>query len=147
MNDIFDKVVYFNQKVVGIEQRSPQIMPNEEVQYTKKALYEEIQEFLDEYQLCLSDDNTIKPGYDLKYLVGMADALMDNIYFAIGALYKLGLTPSQMRRCMYVIHECNMKKKLGRMAKRDTGAADAVKPEDWKGPEELIAEILQERIE
>ena len=147
MTDIIDKVVSFNQDVLNIEQRTPAPLAFEEHNITIKCLEEEIQEYVEAYHACMQDDNTVKKEFETPYVVDMVDALMDNIYFAIGGLYKLGLTADQIRRCMYVIHECNVAKKAGTNAKRDTGAADAVKPTDWVGPEEQLKVIISERTE
>ncbi len=147
MSDIVDKVVFFNQEVLGIAQRKPQVMALNEQEITVKCLHEEVQEFMDAYDTCMADDNTVKQEFEIPYVAEMADAMIDNIYFAIGALYKLGLTADQIRRCMYAVHDCNVQKKAGKNAKRDTGAADAVKPEGWVGPEAKIQTILKETSE
>lgn len=147
MSDIIDKVVYFNQSILGIDQRKPAVLALNEVQITVKSLREEVQEFEDAYNGCMADDDTIKKEYETPYIVAMSDALIDNIYFAIGGLYKLGLTADQIRRAMDAVHDCNVQKKAGQNAKRATGAADAVKPDGWVGPEEKIRAIIMETIE
>lgn len=145
MTDIIDKIVYFNDEVLGIEQRVPGVMHIAEHEITIVSLHEEVDEYIDSYDACMQDDNTIKKSEEVKYVAHMADAFIDNIYFAIGALYKLGLTADQIRRAMDAVHDCNVQKKIGKNAKRDTGAADAVKPADWVGPEEKILGIIRER--
>lgn len=147
MSDIIDKVVYFNQEVLGIEQRKPAVLALNEQEITIKCLNEEVQEFMDAYDACMADDNTLKREFEIPYIADMADALIDNVYFAIGALYKLGMTSDQIRRAMYAVHDCNVQKKAGQNAKRATGAADAVKPEGWVGPEKTIISILKETAE
>ena len=71
------------------------------------------------------------------------DAIIDLKYFAVGVLYKMGLSPDMQKACCTAVHSANMEKKLGTVAKRAVeGAADAVKPEGWVSPEERIIEIL-----
>jgi len=144
---IVKDVVFFNQEVLGIEQRTPGILPTDEHEITIKCLHEEIDEYIDAYDECCRDDDAIAKDHELKYVADMADAMIDNIYFAIGALYKLGLTADQIERGFSAVHNCNVQKKAGQNAKRATGAADAVKPEGWVGPEQKLLEIIKERVE
>ena len=121
-------VIEFNRDLLGIEQRTPSMMPTEEHTHLTMALQEELKEF---------NDAVIEGD-----VVGAVDAIVDLIYFAIGGLWKLGLSHNQMVRCMQAVHAANMLKRKGKVAKRYTGAADAVKPENWVAPEELIRKIL-----
>jgi predicted HAD superfamily Cof-like phosphohydrolase len=75
-------------------------------------------------------------------IVGQVDALIDLMYFATGVLYKLGLSAEQIEQCVSAVHAANMTKRRGTNAKRDTGAADAIKPDGWVAPEQRIATIL-----
>lgn len=72
------------------------------------------------------------------------DALLDLCYFAIGGLYRIGLTPQEAQACFDAIHEANMTKVRGvkkeRPGTEKTG--DAVKPKGWKDPKQAIAQIL-----
>lgn len=146
--DAFDRVVAFNKAILGIEQRTPAPMSDNEHKITIKCLREEVNEYIDAYFTCMRDDNGVghDASYDAKHVAHMVDAMIDNIYFAIGAMYKMGLTADQIRRCFNAVDDCNVQKKLGKNAKRDTGAADAVKPENWVGPEEKIVKIIMERV-
>ena len=75
--------------------------------------------------------------------VGCVDAMIDLMYFAVGVMYKMGVTPDKINLCMTAVHESNMGKKLGVNYRRGDGkAADAIKPADWVSPEERISEIL-----
>lgn len=125
---IVDSVIDFNKKVLGIHQRDIAMLDDNEASITHKCLIEEAEEFI----------SACEQGN----LIGSVDGLIDSIYFAIGALYKLGLTSKQIKLCMSAVHNANIDKKLGTNKKRDTGAADAVKPKGWVGPEERIATIL-----
>jgi predicted HAD superfamily Cof-like phosphohydrolase len=125
---MIDEVIEFNSKVLGIEQRKLSLLSEDEEDYLERALYEEFFEFQDAH----TDGN----------IVGVVDGLLDLCYFAIGGLYRSGLTADQIKKCFAVIHQANMQKKIGVQAKRGGKAIDAIKPEGWKPPEELIKEIL-----
>lgn len=124
-----DQVVDFNQQVLNIAQREIDMLKLNEFEISMKCLQEEIDEF----------EQAFKSGD----LIGCIDAIVDLKYFATGIMYKMGLSPETMKRCMTAVHEANMEKKLGTNAKRAVeGAADAVKPAGWVSPEERIIEIL-----
>jgi len=121
-------VIAFNRDLLGLAPRVPSMMPVEESTHLTMALQEELQEFND----AVIDGD----------VVGAVDAIIDLLYFGIGGLWKLGLSHNQMVRCMQAVHTANMLKRKGKVEKRHTGAADAVKPENWVPPEELIRQIL-----
>ena len=123
-----EAVVQFNKEILDIPQRSPASLISTELMHGIKCLDEELREFCDSAE---QDD-----------YIGQIDALIDLMYFATGILYKLGLTPAQIHQCQMAVHDANMTKKKGTVAKRNTGAPDAVKPEDWIAPEARIAKIL-----
>lgn len=127
----FEQVVEFNKKVLGIEQRPLTFPSGSELDHSVKCLKEEATELSEAYQ---AGD-----------FIGCIDANIDTMYFAIGNLYKLGLTPEQMEKCFTVVHEHNMRKVRGVVDRRGDGSApDAIKPEGFVGPEEQIAEILDQ---
>lgn len=129
--DLFDLVSHFNRYVLGIPQ-SVEItrLEGKERAWMLAALREE----LTEYSAAESRGHEV-------------DALLDLVYFAIGGLYRMGLTPGEMRLCFRYIHEANMRKKLGAKATRPHSGdvADAVKPEGWRDPVELIQGIISSR--
>lgn len=127
-NEMVVDVIDFNQRVLGIAPRELGVMVEGEAKATVKALNEEATEFMD--------------AYEHQDMLGQVDALLDSIYFSIGALYKMGLTAEQIGLSFRAVHQCNMQKKLGVVPKRDNPLGDAVKPEGWVGPEERIAEVL-----
>lgn len=129
--DFFDQVVEFNQEILGIKQRSPAPLCEKERFMTMKCLHEELAEF--------------GQASEEQHLAGEVDSVVDLICFAIGALYKMGLTAEQIRRCCSAVHAANMAKKRGVNAKRDHGVADAVKPKDWTPPETTLAQIIYEQ--
>lgn len=129
MSNFVDQVVEFNQRVLKIDQRPIDMLKTSEFEISMKCLQEELDEF----------EEAFKSGD----IIGCIDAIIDLKYFAVGVMYKMGLTPDHMKQCMTAVHEANMEKKLGVNAKRAVeGAADAVKPEGWIPPEERIANIL-----
>ncbi len=126
-----DQVVEFNQRVLNIGQREVDMLNSQEFEISMKCLQEELDEF----------EEAFKNGD----LIGCIDAIIDLKYFAVGVLYKMGLSPDTQKACCTAVHSANMEKKLGVNAKRAVeGAADAVKPEGWVSPEERIIEILDQ---
>lgn len=121
-------VIEFNRDLLGIAQRQVQLLTTEEHTHLNMALQEELKEFND----------AVMQGQ----IVESVDALIDLMYFAVGGLWKHGLTHAQIVKSMQAVHAANMQKRKGKIAKRYTGAADAVKPENWVSPEVRIADIL-----
>jgi phosphoribosyl-ATP pyrophosphohydrolase len=111
------QVVEFNSQVLGIEKRPIGMMPTNEVDHLHKCLIEEAGELVAAHQ---QGD-----------LIKAADALLDSVYFALGGLWKLGLSPEAVQEIFAVVHRANMTKAKGRVERRDTGAPDAVKPDGW----------------
>lgn len=126
---VFDDIVEFNHRVLGIGSRPLGLLNEAELEITVKSLNEEVEE--------------LKVAVASGDIIGSVDALVDNIYFAVGALYKMGLYADTIEKCIKAVHAANMDKKLGVNARRGDGtAADAVKPENWVGPEVRIGQIL-----
>lgn len=128
-NDFVDQVFHFNDQVLGIGQRELGLLSDKELEYAGKAIREELNEF--------------EEAHRTQDFVGAVDAAIDNLYFTIGFLKRMGLTAQQVSDCCAAVHAANMEKKLGVQVKRaGEGVADAVKPDGWVGPEERIAAIL-----
>lgn len=83
-----------------------------------KFIVDTLQEELDELQ-----DSFAVNDYE-----GMADALIDLIYFALGHSYRMGF---DFNASFKNVHEANMQKQL---AKTNRGEVDASKPSDWQEP-------------
>lgn len=129
MDQFTRNIVDFNQNILGIAQRQPAMLNESEFKISMKCLREEVSEFAEAH---FQGD-----------FIGCIDAIVDLRYFAVGVLYKLGLTAEQIEQIDQAVHDANMQKKLGKKAGRGDGvAADAVKPEGWISPEERIAAIL-----
>lgn len=74
-------------------------------------------------------------------IVGVADALADIVYVALGTAYKMGLPFDEIWRAVQI---ANMQKQRG-ITKRGN-AVDAVKPLGWQGPEAAIARAINNKL-
>lgn len=120
----YDAVRQFHYKVLGIQDTKPTFqLP---VAFTQRVAFmeEEIEELGQAY--CDND------------LVGVADALADLVYVAVGTAHMMGIPFDEVFKA---VHAANMQKIRG-MTKRGM-VYDAVKPEGWVGPEEAIDAILK----
>lgn len=130
MKEAATAVIAFNRDLLGIPQRPIAPLPDAELEHLIKCLHEEF----------IVELRTAAMAQDV---VAKVDSILDGIYFAIGGLYKMGLNPDQIHACFMHIHEKNMEKKAGTVARRAVeGAVDAVKPADFIPPEIEIARIL-----
>jgi len=68
------------------------------------------------------------------------DKHLDSIYFNIGSLHKLGLSPEQIVEGLQVVHDAN-KQKSG---KKDS-KGKVIKPTDFINPEPFLQKILDQR--
>jgi predicted HAD superfamily Cof-like phosphohydrolase len=69
-------------------------------------------------------------------MVGVADAIADLIYVAIGTAVQAGIP---IDKVWAAVHRCNMQRKA---ASTERHVYDAAKPPGWIGPEAEIARIL-----
>jgi len=123
-------VVSFNRDLLGTPERPICPMPANEYQHLIKAIGEEI--YIE-----------LAHAWNDEDVVAMVDAQIDAIYFLMGGLYKCGLTAQQIHDCFMHVHEKNMEKKRGTVARRATdGVPDAIKPEGFVPAEAGIAAIL-----
>ncbi len=126
---MLSRVFEFNQKVLGLTRdQGPASLERNEHYWLSHVLREEAMEF-----------ETSGRGE----LDEMVDALVDSIVFAMGGLYRLGLSEEQALACFHAVMDANFEKKAGQKAGRVFGAVvDAVKPHDWVGPEARIRKVL-----
>lgn len=126
VSDMVDQVFTFNEQVIGI--RDVQLNPLSQLQHDWLIKFgqEELQEFTDEFRV--------------QNVVGMVDAVIDLIYGAMGTFKKMGLTREQVRQCFTAVHTANMAKKRGNKGRGSD--EDAIKPEGWVAPEDVISDIL-----
>lgn len=128
-NEFFADIIEFNDKLLNNTPDSKGLLDMGNLEFIMKALQEEADEFAQSH---MNQD-----------YIGSVDAIGDLIYFAIGALHKMGLDEETISKCFKAIHEANMEKKAGIVPKRaGAGVVDAVKPQGWVSPEERIAAIL-----
>jgi len=127
---IVEKVVEFNQKVLGVGQLARVCeLTSPDYSLLKNQIDEEITE--------------LEEAWEDEDLVGQVDALLDLVYFVFGGLYKMGLSAEQIEHCFGLIHDANMTKAAGKVAKRAVeGTVDAVKPTDFVDPKVAIMEYL-----
>jgi len=132
MSDLFVQAIYdFNERIIGVSAEIPlNCLTRDQYEWTMKALNEEI------------NDEFVR-AYEGQDLVGMVDALLDEVYFCIGALKKMGLTREQTTRCMIeAVHKRNMTKERGRKGTRGDSDADAVATLESPSAEHMIGQIL-----
>lgn len=89
-------------------------------------------EELDEFAIAAGDAN----------IVGLADALADLVYVALGTAYKMGLPFDDI---WAAVHEANMRKVSGQTKRGNR--IDAMKPVGWVGPEAAIARAIMRKAE
>lgn len=123
----YDSVRQFHLKVLGLEDVKPTFEMPVSMQQRLDFMEEEIHE--------LSD------AHSNMDLVGVADALADLVYVALGTAHMLGIPFDEVFK---VVHAANMQKQRG-MTKRGM-LYDAVKPAGWVGPEEQIETILKRAL-
>jgi predicted HAD superfamily Cof-like phosphohydrolase len=130
VSKIVESVCTFNKELLGINRANVALLPSEEVNWLRRALQEEVDEFTE----CHSAEQ----------LVPSVDALIDLIYFAIGGLWRMGLTTEEIDQCFEAVHQANMTKRKGQKASRPTdgSVADAIKPPEWIDPAQLLARVL-----
>jgi len=120
----FEDVTAFHQVVLGVDQTQPRMPGPLFAQERYAFMLEELDEFSEAY----FEDN----------LVGMADALADIVYVALGTAYQMGLPFDEIWEA---VQKANMSKVRGMTARGN--AIDAAKPQGWVGPEGAIAETIR----
>ena len=75
-------------------------------------------------------------------IVGVADALADIVYVALGTAFKMGLPFDEIWNA---VQGANMRKVSGQTKRGNK--VDAMKPEGWVGPEAEIARAIQHKVD
>jgi len=128
MNSMLDDVADFHLEVLQLTAtESPTLLSQEFCMERFRFMSEEIEEFV---------DAGIKGD-----MVGVADALADVIYVALGTAYQMGLP---FQAIWDHVHRANMRKVRGETKRGNS--VDARKPEDWISPEAGIATIILRKI-
>lgn len=125
-SDIIDWIFDFNELIIGTGDVELNALTVKQFEWTDGFVQEELGEF--------------REAFSKQDLVGMVDAIGDLIYGAMGTFKKMGLTRKQVRQTFAAIHAANMTKKRGNKGRGSD--EDAVKPEGFVPPEEVIANIL-----
>lgn len=111
----------FNREILHVAPPdSPAPLSPERARAKARHLEEELKEF--------------EEACDRRDLAAQADAIVDLLYVGIGAMIEMGVVGPAL---FEAVHEANMRKQHGRVAKRPGDAHDAVKPPGWK-PADLL---------
>lgn len=129
MPSMYDDIEEFHEQIIQLEKPTKVgIISDEFILERTRFLNEEVEEFT---TTGMSGD-----------MVGVADALADIVYVALGTAWQMGIP---FQAIWDVVHSANMKKVRG-ITKRGN-KNDAAKPAGWVGPEQAIAAILLRRID
>ena len=122
--DMFQDIADFHEHIVNVHPApTPSLISPEFCMERIRFLSEELTELTD--SAMVGD------------IVGVADALADLVYVAMGTAYTMGMNFDEIWRA---VHDANMRKVQG-MTKRGN-THDAVKLLGWVGPEAAIARTL-----
>ena len=128
MNSMLDDVADFHSHVLEITlPNNPTLISQEFCLERFRFMTEELDEFI---EASMHGD-----------IVGIADALADIIYVALGTAYQMGLP---FQAIWDHVHRANMRKVRGETKRGNS--VDARKPEDWISPEAGIATIILRKI-
>ena len=118
-----DVATFHEQVLEDFAEQSPSLVSAEYCQERFEFMIEELSEFHSSYQ---SND-----------MVGVADALADVIYVALGTAYRMGLPFDEI---WGAVQAANMRKVRGPTKRGNK--VDAMKPAGWVGPEAEIARAI-----
>ena len=130
---MFKRVAKFNEEVLGMKDRDMTLPLKDEHNWLKGVIDEEKKEL----DIAFRNNN----------YVGYIDALIDNIYFCLGGLKRIGLDAEIVEEIFEAIHQCNMQKVKGKKQRETMSDDDAIKPFEWRSPEMTIIDILDKRQE
>lgn len=122
----------FNKKFGLMIHDKPTHLTTRKLRERIEFMYEELREFEDSAQAV---DTVVNGEAVYQDMEGMADALVDLVYVAIGTAVMMGLPWQQL---WDDVHRANMAKVLG--ATKRNHRVDLMKPEGWVGPK--TSEIL-----
>ena len=129
MNLMFEDVKAFHETIImDFAEQSPSLITPEYCQERCEFMIEEVAEF---HAATQQGD-----------LVGVADALANVVYVALGTAYRMGLPWDAI---WSAVQAANMRKVRG-TTKRGN-AVDAAKPVGWVGPEAEIARAIGRRLD
>lgn len=127
-SDMLRDIADFHELILGVNASpQPSLVSQEYCLERMRFMHEELTEFAE--------------ASSTGDIVGVADALADIVYVALGTAYKMGLPFDDIWRA---VQYANMQKVKG-VTKRGN-AIDAVKPTGWVGPEAAIARAINNRM-
>jgi len=100
----------------------PTFMPIERANMRYKWMLEEINEFLEANDICCQ-----------------VDAIIDNIYFSLGTLVEIGISPDKIFK---IVQDANMKKLFPDGKPHYSPEGKVIKPDNWKPPEPKIKKVI-----
>ena len=77
-----EQIVNFNQEILGVGQRTQSMIPANEAQISIESLVEEA--------------NELREAFEGQDFIKAVDAAADTLFFAVGVMYKFGLTSNQI---------------------------------------------------
>ena len=119
----FEDVREFHIQILGMDDTTPHELEPSLMRERFEFIAEEMEELVE--------------SYSMGDMTGMADALADLVYVALGTAHRMGIPFDEV---WAAVQKANMTKVRG-TTKRGH-AIDAVKPVDWVGPETAITEAL-----
>lgn len=119
----YDQVFSFRSKLNLPVSDVPTLLPSDQLSFYARFIMEELSELM--------------KAHEKGRLIDAADAVVDLLYVTMGLSHHMGLPLPEL---FQAVHHANMKKEPG-MTKRGIGQ-DAIKPDNWKPPEDNIAAIL-----
>lgn len=121
------KVKDFQEKFGHPVADKPIMMKRERAEKRYAWMLEEINEFIE------AED-----------VIEQADAMIDLIYFALGTLVEIGVTPDEL---FSIVHEANMSKLWEDGKPHYNEQGKTIKPSTWEDPHEKLAKAIEEMKE
>lgn len=89
-----EQIVNFNKEVLGIEQRVQSLIPANEAQISIESLVEEA--------------NELREAFEGQDFIKAVDAVADTLFFAVGVMYKFGLSQNQIVNAIMSQHNSRL---------------------------------------
>lgn len=121
MNKEFEEVKKFHQAFAHPYSDTPVVLSFERAEKRYAWMKEEINEFLE-----ASNKGDI---------VEQADAMIDTIYFALGTLVEMGISPDEL---FYIVQKANMSKLWSDGKPHYNEMGKVIKPEGWEDPHKKL---------
>ena len=89
-----EQIVNFNQEILGVEQRTQSLIPANEAQISIESLVEEA--------------NELREAFEGQDFIKAVDAVADTLFFAVGVMYKFGLSQNQIVNAIMSQHNSRL---------------------------------------